>query len=321
MAQLAEVHFETPAQKRLRRIAPWFMSLALHAALVILGFLVTWTVVLLKDDPDPPVIVADFDSLAFDPLTPLGEDELEPLEMSEEDLLDLAPVESTADMASEMELDPIAMLSDAASSAPAADFAPQTSQGSVSFVGLSSSNARSIVYVIDASGSMIASLQIVVEELARSLDELTSQQRYGIIFFQQNDAVVVPPENRLTVATSEAKLDSLRWINDNIVPAGRSNPLPAIEEALRLEPDVIFMLSENITGSGQYEIDQSELLSLLDDMNPVVRSTGRRRTVINCIQFLDPDPLDTLRRIADAHGSGGASYKFLDRRELGIVSP
>jgi len=49
------------------------------------------------------------------------------------------------------------------------------------------------------------------------------------------------------------------------------------------------------------------------------RLTGERRTQINCIQFLDPDPLDTLRRIAEAHGGPGG-YKFLGRGELGLAT-
>jgi hypothetical protein len=35
------------------------------------------------------------------------------------------------------------------------------------------------------------------------------------------------------------------------------------------------------------------------------------------VQFLDPDPLDTLRKIAQAHG-GERGFRFLDRAELGL---
>jgi hypothetical protein len=38
------------------------------------------------------------------------------------------------------------------------------------------------------------------------------------------------------------------------------------------------------------------------------------------VQFLDPDPLDTLRKIAEVHG-GPKGYRFLDRRQLGISAP
>jgi len=35
------------------------------------------------------------------------------------------------------------------------------------------------------------------------------------------------------------------------------------------------------------------------------------------VQFLDPDPLETLRRIAEQHG-GPDGYRFLSRAELGL---
>ncbi len=131
---------------------------------------------------------------------------------------------------------------------------------------------------------------------------------------------IFPPANRLIPATPEAKLRALQWIDDRVIPAGRSNPLAAIAKALGLEPDVIFLLSENITGSGEFEIDQEDLLELLDQLNPIAAGTGRRATQINCVQFLDPDPLDTLRKIAEQHG-GPDGYTFLARAELGLTVP
>ena len=146
---------------------------------------------------------------------------------------------------------------------------------------------------------------------------MLAQQRFGLVFFQRNEALMVPPTTRLVSATPDAKVTALRWIDEKVIPAGRSNPLAAIEKALSFKPDVIFLLSENITGSGEFEIDQADLLSLLDELNPIDRRTGRRATRINCVQFLDPDPLDTLRRIAERHG-GTDGYRFLSRAELGF---
>ena len=63
-----------------------------------------------------------------------------------------------------------------------------------------------------------------------------------------------------------------------------------------------------------------DLLDLLDELNPVEARSGRRRTQINCVQFLDPDPLETLRRIAERHG-GPNGYRFLSRSERGLTAP
>ena len=93
----------------------------------------------------------------------------------------------------------------------------------------------------------------------------------------------------------------LRWVHQEVVPRGRSNPLRALEMALAIQPDVIFLLSENITGAGPFEIEADRLLAALEDQNPV-RPDGTEATAIKCIQFLEEDVLGVLRQIAEVHG-------------------
>ncbi len=309
---------EPETHQPLSRIVPWVVSAGLHAGLIGLAFLVTWSVVRLTDDEDPVLITAEFDALTYDPLsTP----EARPLPVPEPSQAPSIPVESLEQILREQlaQLDVPAISVDAGAAMPvgAADFAASPTANAATFVGMTTTNARRIVYVIDASGSMIRSLQIVIRELARSLGTLSPRQGFAVIFFQRNQAVSVPPANRLTPATPQARDRALDWIDDHVIPAGRSNPLAALERGLNLRPDVLFLLSENITGSGEFEIDQADLLSLLDELNPIDRKTGRRVSQINCVQFLDPDPLDTLRRIAERHG-GPDGYRFLSRAELGM---
>ena len=308
---------EPETRRALSRIVPWVVSVGLHAGLIGLGFLITWTVVTLGDDDDPVLVTAEFDALTYDPLVSLDTQPLpdtDPLEPTR------IPVESLQEAVEQqlagLDVPSLTLDLDAGAPTGAADFAAASTRNTATFVGMTTTNARRIVYVIDASGSMIRSLQIVLRELGRSLGTLSPRQTYAVIFFQRNQALVVPP-NRLTPATPAAIARALAWIDDNVIPAGRSNPLAALEKGLRLKPDVIFLLSENITGSGEFEIDQADLLSLLDELNPIDRRNGRRATRINCVQFLDPDPLDTLRRIAERHG-GKDGYRFLSRAELGI---
>ena len=66
----------------------------------------------------------------------------------------------------------------------------------------------------------------------------------------------------------------------------------------------------------------ADLLNLLDKLNPLDPDTNRRAAQINCIQFLDADPLDTMKKIAQAHGGrGGGAFKFLTRKDLGLGGP
>jgi hypothetical protein len=311
---------QTETDRSVRRIVPWLVSVAVHAAMILLGFIVTWTVVMSQRDEEPTLIVADLSDLMYEPLSKMTRLEVP---VAERLVQDRAVIETPADRIDEpieVEIEPAELFAGAERAEAPAPRADTTARPSVTFVGLSTTNARRVVFVIDASGSMIRALPIVLDELRRSLDGLVPEQEFSIIFFSRNKAIVVPPARRLIPGTTQEKRRVLAWIRENVIPAGRSNPLKAIEAALAHEPDVIFMLSENITGSGEFEIDQATLLTLLDKLNPADPRNGRRPTRINCVQFLDPDPLDTLRRIAIEHG-GEDGYKFLDREELGLRAP
>jgi hypothetical protein len=302
-----------------RRAVPWVVSVFIHACLILIGFVVTWSVVSAGRKESGILVVADFDSMRYDPLVPADRGQAEQAETITRDAVqDRSPSFDPQSVVTERlkrgEGPPVFGGTSLPSSF--ARFSPDPSRATARFVGLSATNARRIVYVIDASGSMIRSLPIVLDELERSLSGLTPEQEFGVVFFSRNEAVVAPPRKRLVPGTREEVLRVMSWINDNVIPEGRSSPVAALREALALTPDVIFLLSENITGSGEFEIDQKDLLTILDELNPVL-ATGRRGTQINCVQFLDPDPLDTLRKIAQAHG-GERGFRFLDRAELGL---
>lgn len=318
-ADLARLGAESDTERAVKRIVPWIISIALHLGLVLMASLLTWTVVMLQRDEEPVRIVADFNAMQYDPVVRLDTPQTEQAEQVVQDRVETESLTDQIDDQLGLEIDPISLLA-GPSEGELARFAPEPTGATATFVGLSSTNARRIVYVIDASGSMLRSLPIVLEELARSLDGLGPRQEFSIIFFQRNEALMVPPRTQLVPATVTQKMRVLAWIDERVIPEGRSNPLEAIELALSFRPDVVFLLSVNITGAEEYEIDQADLLALLDELNPRDPATGRRRTQINCVQFLDPDPLGTLEKIAAEHG-GERGYKFLDREELGLRAP
>ena len=300
------------------RAVGWALSASLHAAVAVIAFLVTWTVVRLVETPRDPV-VADFDSPRFEPLASLSEQSSDAAASESPPPADLAEaLEEAFAAAAGGPLDLIAGTGRSIEAAPLPGVG-EAAEHAASFAGLRASNARSIVYVVDASGSMIGSFRTIVDELARSLSALVPSQSYAVIFFQRNAALAAPPANRLRPVSREGIAETLDWIRSSIVPAGRSNPLEALQRALALRPDCVFLLSCNITGTGQFELDQRTLLDALDRLNPIERSTGRRRAAIQCIQFLDEDPLDTMRLIAERHGGGDRAYKFLSRAELGLA--
>ena len=74
---------ETETQQAVKRIVPWVVSVGIHAGLIGLGFLVTWTVVNLGDE-EPVLVVAQFDALSYDPLVKLETQPLPPQEQTPE---------------------------------------------------------------------------------------------------------------------------------------------------------------------------------------------------------------------------------------------
>ena len=179
-------------------------------------------------------------------------------------------------------------------------------------------NAKRLVYMVDASGSLIDTLPFVVLELKRSINELSEQQEFTIIFFQGQEPKEVPtPSKGLKKASAENKKKVIEWIDTdsgNIIPAGLSNPVKALKLALQYKPQLMFLLSDNITGQGRYEVDQRQLLREIENANVA-------GTKINTIQFIYPDPLlrvgmkATMALIAER---SGGTYKYLDAKELNI---
>ena len=304
-AALGELRRET----KIRQTLPWFLSALLHGLVVLAGFWMTFLVIQGEDEPRPVAVRSDFEALTYAPVRlPTPSVAVESLRSPslESPAFDLPLPEFDAPS-----------LPASASLASSALVPPASSVGgeSASFFGVSGSDVQRVVYCIDASGSMIRSLPMVLEHLGRSIAQLAPPQRFSVVFFQDNEAVPMPNFAKFPLATPDQKHEAIRWMHQEIVPRGRSNPLRALERSLALEPDVIFLLSENITGAGPFEIEADRLLAALDDQNPV-RADGTRGTAIKCIQFLEEDVLGVLRQIAEVHG-GPDGYKFVERDTAG----
>ena len=163
---------ESETGRAVKRIVPWVVSVGIHGGLIGLGFLVTWTVVSLTDGQEPTLVVAQFDALSYDPLVTL---ETEPLPPQEQPL---APAQTSeafrralAEAMADLEAPALQLaLEPGAAASPQIEFAPAPGQDTATFVGMTTSNARRIVYVIDASGSMIHAQHMSAYTLRKCLD-------------------------------------------------------------------------------------------------------------------------------------------------------
>ena len=206
-----------------------------------------------------------------------------------------------------------------------------------SFAGVEATRARSVVYVVDASGAMTSTLDFVKAELASSLGRLDLSQRFQIIVFRDLPAPVPGRAGRragradavgptqafradalsgatLLAPTDTVRADAAAWLT-SIDPAGRSDPLAGLSAALALRPDLVFLLTRSIRrtgGAAEWGAGNAATLAALDRLNPADPDTGQRPTVIKAIQFLDEDPTGLLRAIASAHGDGPGSYTVVE---------
>lgn len=312
------------------------VSVAVHVGIIVAGFFIGWIVT--QPDPVRPEPIASFfdpalgvpaaASLASEP--PTAEP---PAASAAPAALSPATLEPPAALSVVMD-EPLLLTPSIEPSLPMPSPSVSTTAlalerrfPDVRLLGARSSNAESIVYVVDATGSMLTTMPIVKRELAASIERLTPVQRFQVMFFQNESALAAPHPDldqsdralQLMRATTANKREVGAWI-DGISANGRSTPIHALRMALALQPDVIFLLSsgDNITREGgDAERETRAILAELDALNPVDARTDRRRVPIKVLHFLSPDASGLLQAIAAAHG-GRDGYKYISREDLGL---
>jgi len=278
-------------QVGVRRAAPWTVSAAVHLALLLLGFAVTWSIIEHEERLPSPVVTPDL--AVVTPLLPLRA-----LPRAEAKAAEMPPVPD----------------------APAArgDEAPIRIEGPVSvasvlsppslaFAGAGLETAREVVFVIDASGSMIAWLPFVIDEVERTLSQMRGEQWFAVVCFAGDNIYVTPRSGLTAVAEESARsvVEDLRGTTNDLVGGG-SDPTLALREALAMRPELIMLLSEGLDGRGRFAVNRAEVLSTLDKINPRGPG-GSRQARIACIRLLTGDdvaPARLMQAIVDAHGDG-----------------
>jgi hypothetical protein len=304
-------------QTALINVLPWGISTVFHAALVLLAIFVVWTTIIQVPEED---VIIPLVTLSPTPGAPLQMQQTERVEQQTRERRTVErpqPTEANP-MAAAVQVEVPIIGVDGAAAAKAAPFGTTLAGGGefqTSVFGLGG-NARRIAFVIDATGSLIDTFPFVIAELKRTIADLSDRQAFTIIFFSGDGTIEVPPPG-LHPANAEIKSRVTAWIDPashNVVTAGRGSPVGAIQQALRYRPELIFLLSDNITGQGQYEIEQQQLLN-------EIRRANTAGTKINTIQFIYPDPLErmglkgTMELIAE---QSGGLYKFISAKDLNL---
>lgn len=321
-----------------RRALPVGVSILAHVTLLVLTAAVAWQVthagptretIVSFDDPAfgaPPPPAPRSQTPRTEPPMPSEETE-SAASVSRPDLRALAGEGDAEDAAAAAE-DPLAGVDPFASRpllgmGEGPEPAVEPVLGDVRFVGVGAANARSVVYVVDASGPMVSSFPMVKERLLASVDRLRPTQRFGVVAFRRiaapsgvspGGAVVGGEEPsgvevfspRLVRATTGAKARLREWLG-GIDARGRSAPLDGLRAGLALRGDAVFLLSRGIerSGGGVWGLGLEATLGELERLNPANRR-GERPATIKAIQFLDEDPTGIMRAIAARHGGGAA---------------
>jgi VWA domain-containing protein len=317
-AELVSPAEPAPPEDALTTYGPWAVSIVMHIGLVLLALFVVWSTVIanqqeqiiiptarLSATPGAPLQIKQMPRLKADPIA----------RRTVSPLRDKSPVQLLSQPKSDASL--VGVLG---ASGDANPFEATISGGGelrAQFLG-SGGNARRIAFVIDASGSLIDTFPFVIRELKRSISQLSPRQQFTVIFYQGDDVIEVLPHGidtkRATSAIKQQVAEQLAQDKHFVSPQGSSNPVRALRKAFGYRPQLVFLLSDAITGQGQYEIDQRRLLEEIERVN-------RSGTKINTIQFLYPDPLlkaglrGTMELIAE---QSGGTYTYFSKPDLNI---
>lgn len=171
----------------------------------------------------------------------------------------------------------------------------------IGFFG-ASAEGRTFVFIVDASGSMTENNRWgrAISELSKSIGKLKPHQQFYVYFFSDADKTMrlfdPRPAAGLVDATPGNKTRAQRWIRGkNIRPGGLTNPEIALEEALGMQPDVIFLMTDG-------EFDDPDLLIAR------VARLNAGRTSIHTIALQHEGGAETLDAIAKQNRG---TYKFV----------
>jgi hypothetical protein len=160
--------------------------------------------------------------------------------------------------------------------------------------------AAKVVYLVDRSGSMTDSLEIVKYELKRSIGELGEESEFHVIFYSTGPGVEMPTR-RLVHATERNKQMAFEFI-DLVIAMGGTDPSQAIERAFAVKPDLVYLLTD-----GEFDRAVADL---------VKRRNADGRVKVCTIGFLyhPKDPV-----LVDIAERNGGQYKFISEADLAAM--
>lgn len=201
---------------------------------------------------------------------------------------------------------------DASPTAADPDYGPELPEDAVVMFGTNLGQADSVVYVVDASGSQIATMSHVMRELQQSIGRLNDTQKFDVLFFRDGEAHQIPPTG-MRLATQTERDRAVSWLtpaHNRARPAGRTDPIPALKVAFGYKPQLIVIISDNIRGDALSGHDHATLMRAIDKLDP------HDRIRVSTVQWLYPDSVGTLAAMSKA--TDGV-HRFVSPKDAGLT--
>jgi len=161
--------------------------------------------------------------------------------------------------------------------------------------------ARSVVYVMDRSGSMGDSFGLLQRELMRAVGSLESDQTFNVIWFNEGPAELL--SEQMLSGTIENKRKAFGAIK-RVYPSGRTEPVDAIRRGLEFKPDVLFLLSD-----GDFGEDNAQIMRFIRQAN------ADNGTIINTILFIYDTVGEGERVLRAIAEQNGGTFKHVSERD------
>lgn len=184
------------------------------------------------------------------------------------------------------------------------------------FFGLSATG-NTFVYIVDSSPSMRkdGAIDAAKREIVLSLAKMKATQRFFILFFgkEVETLELAPgrPESYPIYANPENVRKSLEWIERISIQKEGWPPNEALDIALRMEPDGIFLLFD-----GDTRADISKHLGQVNRSKDIL-SENEPKIPVHVIHFFQEEFAVAMKRVANENLG---SYRFIPRPERATKS-
>ena len=315
--QLSESWEEDEDSEQVRRGKPaaWLVSAVVHVAVLLILAAIGLQTRTPKDQVAFSASTVSNEEVAMESFSIESVDEPEPQTEvaaptpaeTEYEISSIGEFKAT-DFSTDAVASPVSSMAAAMSSSSHSSAAPMSlksdSASKMKFCGVEG-GGNHFVYLVDSSGSMGDGFESARRELLASIDLLTPDQRFYVVFFdaQPDFMRITDPgkdETRSVYATAENKAALRRWAMRISKDRGRA-PYDPLKFALGLKADVIFLLSDGEFPEG--------IPKLLKESNRIENLFGESKpiSIVHTISYFSDEGASIMKRIA-SQNSGQYRY-------------